>query len=80
MAGFEELIRPDDDAAMQKMYSLDFASNKQLVKQQVARAVANFGKAPGDTGSTQVQVAVLSSKIESLALHCNDNRQDKHGR
>ena len=65
---------------MQTMYGLDFASNKQLVKQKVARAIDVFGKTPGDTGSTGVQVAVLSSKIESLATHCNANRQDKHSR
>ena len=80
MTGFEHAINEDGDDAMQKMYSLDHASNRQLVKAKIAQAIIEFQEKPGDTGSTQVQVAVLHTKIVSLSEHCNANRQDKHSR
>lgn len=80
MVGFEHAVQEDGDEAMRKMYSLEHASNRQLVKAKIAQAIAEFGEKPGDTGSTSVQVAVLHAKITSLAEHCNSNRQDKHSR
>lgn len=80
MTGFEHAIDEVGDDAMQKMYSLDHASSRQLVKAKIAQAITEFQEKPGDTGSTQVQVAVLHAKIVSLSEHCNANRQDKHSR
>lgn len=80
LTGFEHAIANEGDDAMQKMYSLDNASSRQLVKAKIAKAITEFGEKPGDTGSTQVQVAVLHTKIVALSEHCNANRQDKHSR
>lgn len=33
-----------------------------------------------DTGSAQVQVAVLTRRIEELSAHLNKNHKDKHSR
>ena len=33
-----------------------------------------------DTGSPEVQVAVLSQRINELALHLKDNKKDHHSR
>ena len=33
-----------------------------------------------DTGSPQVQVAVLTRRIEELSAHLNKNHKDKHSR
>ena len=33
-----------------------------------------------DSGSSQVQVALLTRRIEELSLHLNKNHKDKHSR
>lgn len=33
-----------------------------------------------DTGSPEVQVALLTRRIEELSAHLDKNRKDKHGR
>lgn len=34
----------------------------------------------GDTGSPEVQVAILSARIENLKEHLNTHKQDNHSR
>ena len=46
-------------------------------KQQFA---AKFGKAPNDTGSAEVQIAILTEHINSLTPHFEKNPKDHHGR
>ncbi len=33
-----------------------------------------------DTGSTEVQVAILTEKINSLTQHLNENKKDSHSK
>ncbi|MFH0845968.1 MAG: 30S ribosomal protein S15 [Patescibacteria group bacterium] len=33
-----------------------------------------------DTGSPEVQISILSKKIDELANHLKDNRKDRHSR
>jgi small subunit ribosomal protein S15 len=42
--------------------------------------VERFGKTPGDTGSTEVQVALLSARISQLTEHLREHRKDHHSR
>jgi len=37
-------------------------------------------KAPNDTGSPAVQIALLTERINNLTEHLKDNKQDKHSR
>lgn len=39
-----------------------------------------FAQKKGDTGSPEVQVALLSQKIVRLSLHLNENKKDNHSR
>ncbi len=39
-----------------------------------------FATAPGDTGSPEVQVAVLSERIRNLTEHFKDHVKDNHSR
>jgi len=48
--------------------------NKKL---RVIKEVANHDK---DTGSSEVQIALLTKKIEALASHLKKNDKDKHSR
>ncbi|MBO4937142.1 MAG: 30S ribosomal protein S15 [Clostridia bacterium] len=40
--------------------------------------VAEYGKDEKDTGSIEVQVALLTARIANLTEHLKANRQDKH--
>ncbi|MEI7719717.1 MAG: 30S ribosomal protein S15 [bacterium] len=46
-------------------------------KEKVIKEVALHA---ADTGSPEVQVAILSKRIDELALHLKKNTKDKHSR
>jgi small subunit ribosomal protein S15 len=46
-------------------------------KQEV---IAEYGAKPGDTGSPEVQVAVLSERISNLTEHFKTHSKDNHSR
>lgn len=47
------------------------------VKQQI---IAEYATAPGDTGSPEVQVALLSRRIADLTEHLKVHKHDHHSR
>ncbi len=51
-----------------------------LSNEQKAAIVAEFGRGTGDTGSTEVQVALLTANIEGLQGHFKAHKQDHHSR
>lgn len=51
-----------------------------VTKQQVADIVAKFKTSDLDTGSTEVQVALLTAKIIDLTGHFAKHKKDFHGR
>jgi len=46
-------------------------------KQEITEA---YQRAPGDTGSTEVQVALLTKRIEQLTEHFKTHIHDHHSR
>ena len=42
--------------------------------------IAKFGRAAGDTGSPEVQIALLSARIVALTEHLKANPKDFHSR
>ena len=42
--------------------------------------ISEFQTKPGDTGSTEVQVALLTHRILSLTEHMKKNKHDLHSR
>ena len=42
--------------------------------------VKEFGKNENDTGSVEVQVAILTTKINALTGHLKEHKNDKHSR
>ena len=42
--------------------------------------VKKFGKSDGDTGSTEVQVALLTARINHLTEHLREHSHDHHSR
>lgn len=44
------------------------------------KLVTDFQTKDGDTGSTEVQVALLSERIKKLTSHAQQNKHDHHNR
>lgn len=44
------------------------------------KIIEKFGQKKGDTGSPEVQVALLSHKIDKLTEHLEINKKDNHSR
>ncbi len=42
--------------------------------------MADFAQHKGDTGSPEVQVAILTDRIENLKLHLEEHKNDNHSR
>jgi small subunit ribosomal protein S15 len=51
-----------------------------LEKQQKLEVMKKFGSHPKDTGSPEVQIALLSSQINSLSDHFKTHKKDHHSR
>lgn len=51
-----------------------------LTAQQKAEIVAKFARGQGDTGSPEVQVALLSAQIDDLQSHFKAHKHDHHSR
>lgn len=44
------------------------------------RLIKEFATKEGDTGSPEVQVAILTSRISTLTEHFKTHKKDNHGR
>ena len=44
------------------------------------RIIAEYGSSEGDTGSAEVQVALLSRRIKDLTEHLKQHKHDHHSR
>jgi len=51
-----------------------------LTTEQKNEIVSKFAVSDGDTGSPQVQIALLTANIESLQKHFKDHAKDHHSR
>ena len=51
-----------------------------LTVERKAEVVLKFARAKNDTGSPEVQVALLTERINGLAPHFESNKKDNHSR
>ena len=51
-----------------------------LTKDEALEVVKKFGKDENDTGSTAVQIALLTKRIEDLQGHFKTHKKDNHSR
>ena len=51
-----------------------------LSAEDKAKVIKDYKTADGDTGSPEVQVALLTANIESLQAHFGDHKKDHHSR
>ena len=51
-----------------------------LTKERKAELVKQFGKNETDTGSIEVQIAILTEDINNLTNHLKEHKHDHHSR
>ena len=51
-----------------------------ITAQRKSALMGEFGKTAGDTGSPEVQVAILTERINNLTGHFKTHKKDRHSR
>ena len=51
-----------------------------ISKEKKSEIIATYGRKPGDTGSPEVQIAILTARIAELTEHLKVNQKDHHSR
>ena len=51
-----------------------------ISKEKKAEIIAAYGRTPNDTGSPEVQIALLTERINHLNEHLKVNKKDHHSR
>ena len=51
-----------------------------LTKEEKAKIVREFGQSENDTGSMEVQIAILTKEIEDLTRHLEVHKHDYHSK
>jgi len=51
-----------------------------LTKEQKQELIAKYGKNPKDSGSPEVQIAILTQRINELSSHFEMHKKDNHSR
>lgn len=51
-----------------------------ITPERKAALMAEYATKPGDTGSPEVQVAILTERIKNLTEHFQTNKKDNHSR
>lgn len=49
-----------------------------ITKEEKQKVIEEFARFPGDTGSTEVQVALLTLRINRLSEHLQKHKKDFH--
>ncbi|KAG0057310.1 hypothetical protein BGZ89_001882 [Linnemannia elongata] len=63
---------------VRRITALENGNAKQVTLENVRRAREAFQRAEGDTGSPEVQAAVMTVRIQNLHNHILNNKKDKH--
>ncbi len=51
-----------------------------ISKEKKAELIKEYGRTPEDTGSPEVQIAILTERINQLTEHLKSNNKDHHSR
>ena len=59
---------------------VNMATKLSISKERTAELIAEFGKDANDSGSAEVQVAILTERIRNLTEHLKVHKKDNHTR
>lgn len=51
-----------------------------ITNERKAELIKQYGRGEGDTGSPEVQVAILTERIRNLTEHFKEHHKDNHSR
>ena len=51
-----------------------------ITKEKKTAIINEYARKPGDTGSPEVQIAILTARIQELTEHLKTNHKDHHSR
>lgn len=51
-----------------------------LTKEEKSKIIQKYARDEKDTGSPEVQIAILTTEIEALTEHLKNNKQDKNSK
>ncbi len=51
-----------------------------IAAERKSEVIGEFGRSNGDTGSPEVQVAILTERINNLTEHFRSHKKDNHSR
>ena len=74
--GFEKEDFEGRNPLLKRSFSLTNATDSQIMKFKIARAVEKYQEGVYDTGSAAVQVACLTEKIIQMTYHFKSNLKD----
>jgi small subunit ribosomal protein S15 len=78
VAGLDASVTRDLDPS--ETASPEGCSTVPLTKEQKSEISTKFGRGPNDTGSADVQIAILTSSINMLTEHLKIHKKDHHSR
>jgi small subunit ribosomal protein S15 len=70
----------DDIPACAITPNLSKETPMSITPEEKARLIKEFATKEGDTGSSEVQVAILTSRISTLTEHFKTHKKDNHSR
>ncbi len=56
------------------------ASRLSITKERTAELIKEYGKSANDSGSAEVQAAILTERISNLTQHLKEHPKDNHSR
>ena len=51
-----------------------------ISKAQKVECIKKYGKSPNDSGTPEVQIAILTANINALSAHFDGHKKDNHSR
>ncbi|CAO3607327.1 unnamed protein product [Cunninghamella echinulata] len=80
VGGVEDALKSEKHKveALQKMISLQNGNAKAVQLWNIHQAIDWFKQKEGDTGSPEVQAAILTVRIHNLYSHLQHHKKDKH--
>eukprot|EP00298_Acanthocystis_sp_HF-20_P013343 c20303_g3_i1.p1 GENE.c20303_g3_i1~~c20303_g3_i1.p1 ORF type:complete len:218 (-),score=56.03 c20303_g3_i1:77-730(-) len=76
--GLQENEIENENLTLKHIFSTKMATKPEILKLKIQQTIERFQRVPNETGSSEVQIAVLTVKIENLTEHLRHNKHDTH--
>lgn len=81
MCAQQKADNTDDRPGAGRIGKVESMANKDSIsKERVAELIKQYGKDEKDSGSAEVQVAILTERIKNLTEHLKSHKKDNHTR